>query len=78
MGGLGRAEPGSAGHSSAQGEDTEHNKLKKRKNQSALQRLKDKIREKKQASYHSGTVWSLCASVRKAGKQVPKKEEDIS
>ncbi|CAE6967052.1 DDX10 [Symbiodinium natans] len=33
----------------AQGEDTEHNKLKKRKNQSALQRLKDKIREKKQA-----------------------------
>ncbi|CAE7871963.1 CAD [Symbiodinium microadriaticum] len=32
-----------------EGEDTEHNKLKKRKNQSALQRLKDKIREKKQA-----------------------------
>ena len=35
--------------SQAKDEDTEHNKLKKRKNQSALQRLKEKIKEKKKA-----------------------------
>ena len=52
-----------AGHSSvctaAEGEDTEHNKLKKRKNQSALQRLKDKIREKKQVT---ATIQELCGA----------------
>ena len=31
-------------------EDTEQNKMKKKKNQSPLQRLKEKIRAKKQAS----------------------------
>ncbi|CAE7217687.1 DDX10 [Symbiodinium pilosum] len=37
----------------AKDEDTEHNKLKKRKNQSALQRLKEKIKEKKKEKMRS-------------------------
>ena len=64
----------------AQGEDTEHNKLKKKKNQSALQRLKDKIREKKKAvATEEDAFWpdkSCLDATPQAGARAEKQAED--